>query len=200
MDGFERRRQAKKENIRQAAFELLNQFGVQKVSIEEIAKKANVSQVTIYNYFGSKDQLVFDVVKNFTEAIFEDYQKILKQPVPFKEKLERMIEQEMKVAETINADFIMSLLESNPEFKQYYAEFTEKRAMPFFFQFVEEGKKEGYVDPSLSQETIAFYFQMYYKELMSHPELYIDEEKKRKFTKEILQLFFYGLVGKENRT
>lgn len=200
MDGFERRRQAKMENIRQAAFELLNQYGIQKVSVEEIAKKANVSQVTIYNYFGSKDHLVFDVVKTFTESIFEEYQNISKQTIPFKTKLEMMIEQEMNVAETISPELFMSLLNSNPDIQQYYAEFTEKQAMPLFFGFVQEGKREGYIDDSLTEETIAFYFQMYYKEMMAHPELYRDEGKKRKFTKEILQLFFYGLVGKEDRT
>ncbi|HET7657025.1 MAG TPA: TetR/AcrR family transcriptional regulator [Bacillales bacterium] len=200
MDGFERRRETKKTNIRNAAFELLNQFGAQKVSIAEIAKKANVSQVTIYNYFGSKDQLVFDVVKTYTESIFAQYLDILNRDISFKEKLERLIEQEMKAAETISTDFFISLLQTNPEVQQYYAEFQEKQGMPFFFRFVEEGKQSGHIDSSLSNDTIAFYFQMYYRELLNHPEMYRDEDKKRTFTKDILQLFFYGLIGKEKRS
>ena len=58
MDGFEKRREQKKKDILKAALSLFQQYGVQKVTISEIAKKANVSQVTIYNYFESKDNLL----------------------------------------------------------------------------------------------------------------------------------------------
>ena len=40
MDGYQRRTEKKKENIRNAAFELFKVYGVEKVSIAEIAKKA----------------------------------------------------------------------------------------------------------------------------------------------------------------
>jgi AcrR family transcriptional regulator len=53
MNGFERRKKRKRENICRAAFELFCTLGMQKTKIAQIAKKADVSQVTIYNYFGS---------------------------------------------------------------------------------------------------------------------------------------------------
>jgi AcrR family transcriptional regulator len=56
-DGFTRRKEQSKEEIRKAAWELFGQFGVEKVSIVDIARKAGVSQATIYNNFGSKDAL-----------------------------------------------------------------------------------------------------------------------------------------------
>ena len=53
MDGFNRRKEQKKESIRRAALELFKVYGFKKVSINDIASKAGVSQVTIYNHFGS---------------------------------------------------------------------------------------------------------------------------------------------------
>lgn len=50
MNGFERRKERKKESIRQAAMQLFMEHGMRKVSIGEIADKAGVSQVTIYNF------------------------------------------------------------------------------------------------------------------------------------------------------
>ncbi|TDL80905.1 TetR/AcrR family transcriptional regulator [Peribacillus frigoritolerans] len=50
MNGFERRKQIKMEQIQKAAFQLFSQYGINKVNIQEIAAAANVSQVTIYNY------------------------------------------------------------------------------------------------------------------------------------------------------
>jgi len=41
---------------------LFSQFGVEKVSIVDIARKAGVSQATIYNNFGSKEALVREFV------------------------------------------------------------------------------------------------------------------------------------------
>lgn len=199
MDGFERRRERKKEAIRQSAFDLFSKYGIQKTSIEEIAGKANVSQVTIYNYFGSKDELTLDVIKTFTERIFAEYVKTLDSELPFREKLEWIIEREMNVAETLSHDFIVSIMEDSPEIQAYYQQFTEETAMPFMIKLVDEGKAAGYIDHNLSHEMILFYINMYYRELMRHPELYNDEKKKTQFTKETLQLFFYGLMGKERR-
>ena len=51
-----------KEDIRKAAWELFGQFGVDKVSMADIAKKAGVSQATIYNNFGSKEALIREFV------------------------------------------------------------------------------------------------------------------------------------------
>ena len=51
MDGFERRKEQKKESIRRAALELFQNYGFKKVSVNDIAERAGVSQVTIYNGF-----------------------------------------------------------------------------------------------------------------------------------------------------
>ena len=50
MDGFERRKEQKKESIRRAALELFQSYGFDKVSLNDIARRARVSHVTIYNH------------------------------------------------------------------------------------------------------------------------------------------------------
>lgn len=77
MNGFERRTMLKKKNICKAAFELFSTFGVQKTNIAQIAKKANVSQVTIYNYFGSKENLLKESIKDFLEEKLKQYERLL---------------------------------------------------------------------------------------------------------------------------
>ena len=48
----------KKEQIIEAARELFSSYGYKKVSMDEIAKKSNVTKKTIYTYFKDKGELI----------------------------------------------------------------------------------------------------------------------------------------------
>jgi len=77
MDGFARRKEQSKEEIRKAAWELFSRFGVDKVSMMDIAHKAGVSQVTIYNNFGSKEALAREFVSVMVEMLESRVQEIV---------------------------------------------------------------------------------------------------------------------------
>ena len=63
LDGFAKR-EREKESIRLAAQHYL-WIGFRAVSIAEIAALAGVSQVSIYNYFGSKEKLAIYVIDQY---------------------------------------------------------------------------------------------------------------------------------------
>ena len=90
MNGFERRKQQKKENIIRAALELFMKYGFKKVSVNDIAVKANVSPVTIYNHYGNKDSLVYEVVRYQLGIMMESYKKIIYGNGTFPEKIEEI--------------------------------------------------------------------------------------------------------------
>jgi AcrR family transcriptional regulator len=46
--------------IRAAAFRLIDERGYEAVSVDEVAAAANVSRSTLFNYFASKEAIVFD--------------------------------------------------------------------------------------------------------------------------------------------
>src|SRR5512145_3284994 len=87
MDGFERRKEQSKEDIRRAAWELFSQFGVDRVSIADIARKAGVSQATIYNNFGSKDALVREFVTTAVDHLMTRAELLLTPSMPYHEKM-----------------------------------------------------------------------------------------------------------------
>ena len=60
MKGFEMRTEKKKEHIINTSISLLKTLPPNKISVRDLAKKANVSVVTIYNYFGNKEGLIFN--------------------------------------------------------------------------------------------------------------------------------------------
>ncbi|WP_153124371.1 TetR/AcrR family transcriptional regulator [Peribacillus tepidiphilus] len=199
MNGFERRRQQKMEQIRHAALSLFTQFGVQKVNIQEIAKKANVSQVTIYNYFGSKDELVFDVIEYLYEQQLKELNEIIKSDMPFLKKVEQMIHFKMSNTKKFSPEFLKAILIENPRLSKFSREFTEKKMMPVLTDFFETGKKEGAISQDISLETMILFLNILSEGLKNYTEYLIDSEQKNRFTNEIIHMFFYGIVGKNEK-
>ncbi len=54
----ERQRERRRQNILDAAWQLIGEKGLDNTSIEEVAARAEVGPATVYNYFGSKNDLL----------------------------------------------------------------------------------------------------------------------------------------------
>ncbi|KGP73085.1 TetR/AcrR family transcriptional regulator [Pontibacillus yanchengensis] len=197
MNGFEKRTELKKKNILDTAFELFSTQGIQKVSIQEIAKKAEVSQVTIYNYFGSKDQLLVESVKSFAFSRLEEVKYLLNDPsLAFDEKIRQLITLKMDNIFQFDLEFMQTLISDRPELKQFIDEFSQSHTIPIFMDLLEEGKQEGFIHHSISLQMMMFYVDMYYQAMRNHKEFFQSEESIQEFTEQILHMFFYGITGK----
>jgi len=64
-------KQEKFESILATARKMFGRYGIQKTSLHEIARMARVAKATIYNYFGSKDQIYLEVLNREVNDIIE---------------------------------------------------------------------------------------------------------------------------------
>jgi AcrR family transcriptional regulator len=68
-------RERKKQQTRQAIFEAARRLfaarGFDRVSVAEIAREANVSEVTVFNYFPTKEDLYYGGMQFFEEELLE---------------------------------------------------------------------------------------------------------------------------------
>lgn len=191
IDGFQRRKQKKKLDILEAALSLFKQHGTQKVSVTEIAKKAHVSQVTIYNYFGSKDDLIHAVIIFFVDRVWEEYVEMFEKDIPFPEKIKQMILNKKTDAEDISEHFYQDFMKEYPEGLAYIEKLYEEKALPRFLELFEEGKEQGYIDTSISNEAILTYIQMF-QEFLTKDDIHTHILP---LTEDLTKLFFYGIVG-----
>ncbi|MDF2615104.1 MAG: hypothetical protein K0S71_2890 [Clostridia bacterium] len=194
MDGFERRTERKKENIMQAAFDLFSIYGVQKVSMAEIAKKAKVSPVTIYNYFGSKDDLLHSVISMLLEKRLREDTEIIESSLPFPEKIERFITEKTSELSDFNSDFLKSTRSEDPVIRQITEDFTKNHFIPLLLKLIDKGREEGYIQHDISNEAILLYMNMFREG--KRQETFLDLAESRKLLKELVTLFFYGIMGK----
>lgn len=62
---------SKLERISEATIQLIHEFGLQSVSMAQIAKNANVAVGTIYNYYTSKEELISGIYSHYMESAVE---------------------------------------------------------------------------------------------------------------------------------
>lgn len=195
MNGFEKRKEQKKESIRRAALELFQSYGFQKVSISEIARRAGVSQVTIYNHFDSKEGMVRDVIKWHTLGLMDKYMDIMNGEQSFLEKLESIVFDKSRVVGQFQGELLQTIIKDDPELRDFMEKLYEDNINPAMVKFFDEGIRQGYISPNISMETILMYFEIVRHGFWDAPEIYEQVNRKPGLLKELIALMAYGLNG-----
>ena len=196
MDGHEFRRQKKMELIKQATVELCNKYGTKKVTVDDIAKYANVSKVTIYNYFNSKEELISTVVDEIYNSAVEGTRNMIAAEGDFLEKVKIIIESKIKVSfSMLNGDFLDELFyNSNSKAYLSYKESIKK----FYFDFYDEGKKQGYIDESIDNEAIFQFSEIFnagLQKVFKNDRSFFSNPKS---FSQLIDLYFYGMIKNSN--
>lgn len=74
----EEKRQEIKENLKSVALDIIKQHGLKKMSVEEITKRVGIAQGTFYNFFKSKELLVFELANEYKEKSNKKVDEIIK--------------------------------------------------------------------------------------------------------------------------
>ncbi|MDQ0061664.1 TetR/AcrR family transcriptional regulator [Paenibacillus harenae] len=195
MDGYERRKQKKMEQIYGVSVELFFKYGFQKVSVNEIAHKAKVSPATIYNYFGTKEQLYSDTLMNWLDKHLAQYETILNSRLSFPDKTKEIMLLEAKNLKILADEFSKVPSSEHSELTQMMERYSEQKVAPFFGKYVALGKQEGYIGEDQTEETMMRYFTMFKNELGRYWGT-SNQERAAGSMDQMLNLFFYGLAGR----
>jgi len=172
MDGFERRKQKKIEQIYTAVWQLVQKHGAAKASVQEIAEWARVSPATIYNYFGTKEQIYSDMLEAWVDKQLSIYEEILGLEQSYPDKIKAIIVMEAKNIKAMPDEIDLPLR-------------SREKLQSFFMKLVSMGKQEGAIRGDYSEALIERYFFMYMNEINRCGAEEIDD---------LLDLFFYGLM------
>lgn len=192
MNGYERRTELKKDKIRAAALELFCLYGTEKTSISEIAQKAGVAPASIYNYFGSKEGLMKDTIINLLESGWQARKELWETDLPFPELMQRALSMNYNFIDHINLETLRALFDADPEIKRLVDDFHTHRYPYIVGQFMEKGRREGYIRQELSVEAATIYLKMY-QDVLQQPEIL--KNRNKDILKELCDLMLYGLAG-----
>jgi hypothetical protein len=87
---------------------------------------------------------------------------------------------------------------NDPEIRKIRTE-AQGRMIRLLLDLIEEGKQQGQVDPTLSEEALSIYFSVF-MDLFTNPELQHRFSQRSDVVQELGFLMIYGLCGKQNRS
>ncbi|MDO8432758.1 MAG: TetR/AcrR family transcriptional regulator [Candidatus Binatus sp.] len=146
---------AKRERILNAALKLFAHEPYQAVTMDRVAKAANVAKGTLYLYFPSKDALYLGILSDGLDSAYRTYQASADPRLPLVERLRRAI--------TVTVEFF----DHRRDFLQFYAteeprlaearnrimEEARERGSNFFASLIQDGIRFGVfaaVDPRVA--------------------------------------------------
>jgi AcrR family transcriptional regulator len=188
MNGFERRKEQSKEDIRRAAEELFSKFGAGKVSINDIARKAGVSQATIYNNFGSKENLVHDYHGTIIKKIASSFRGIIAMKKSWVDKFQGFLQSWIDIADRYEIE-----VESSEA--RHSHDLIDMEIENSFREFIKEGKEQGNLRSELSDEAIMTYIKFFQQGVSNNPGIHDKMRRDSQLSRDLLSLFIYGIAG-----
>ncbi len=189
---------SKREKILSAAVSLFRRtHDVRRVSLETIAREAGVSPTTIYNQFGTREALVAEVAKMLFREILEMARSFIKSDLPFQQKLKDIIAGKIDIVSQVNSEVLTKLMSQDKSMTGFLEEIYRTEVVPMWCDFFNEGKRQGYVDPSTDLSSLVIYFDILRAGLASQPELMNNWQQNMPVIEQLTRLMFYGFIKKD---
>ncbi len=193
MNQYQKTTEKKKQAIIQAALQLFKDKGFKETSIKSIAEAAEVSPVSIYNYFGSKDNLVALCVNDLFEEITQQAEDILNSNLDFKTKLDHAFALcQEKMSQQISAYFQDKMVEDSV-FSTLLTKAITAKKRDIYRAYIELGKEEGLIAKDLSTELV-----LNVMDALNGMGNQLDHSDNLETeVDQIHQIFLYGIFGKK---
>lgn len=193
MNQYQKTTEKKKQAIIQAALQLFKEKGFKDTSIKSIAEAAEVSPVSIYNYFGSKDNLVALCVNDLFEEITQQAEDILNSNLDFKTKLDHAFALcQEKMSQQIS-DYFQDKLVEDSVFSTLLTKAITAKKRDIYRAYIKVGKEEGLIAEDLSTELI-----LNVMDALNGMGNQLDHSDNLETeVEQIHQIFLYGIFGKK---
>ncbi len=196
MNGYKRRSELKKQSILKAALELFQQYGMNKITVRDIAERAGVSHVTIYKHFQDKNDIMRQIIKTQSLAVLERLREMMVADIPLEEKLNTLIFQRAKIAAQSNRNQIFRIIANDPELRDYFISVWQKEASRMELVLLEEGIRKGYANTNITKETMQLYLEIIFDGLLSNESRLLELLSDEKTVKELHYVVLHGLLKK----
>jgi len=155
--GFKFIDMARSKDIKQKTISVARDFffqnGYTNVSIEEIIQKVGISKKTLYRYFICKDDILTEVINDFTENLSRNINEMLvKKDIEFVEKLKMIFTSTAISLSKISAKFYENIRKHSPEAWTKINAYKRDVAQMCFSTLMDEGIKKGHISKDINKD------------------------------------------------
>ena len=139
------RPKTRKDRIMDAALSIFAEKGFQNSTITEVSKAAGVSEATIYEYFGTKEDLLFAIPEKISNDTFEESSKVIPYIKGVEGKIRAILLFYVQLYQS-NPDYsalVLLQLMSNKRFRQTPAHAAIRKSSHVLLDCIREGIADG---------------------------------------------------------
>ena len=193
MNQYQKTTEKKKQAVIQAALRLFKDKGFKETSIKSSAEAAEVYPVSIYNYFGSKDNLVTLCVNDLFEEITQQAEDILNSNLDFKTKLDHVFALCQEQMSQQISDYFQDKMVEDSVFSTLLTKAITAKKRDIYRAYIHLGKAEGLIAEDLSTELILNVMDA----LNSVGNQLAHSDNLETDVEQIHQIFLYGILEKK---
>jgi AcrR family transcriptional regulator len=164
------------------------------VRVADIARDAGVSPVTVYAYFGGKAALVHEVYRRSLAERIAQYEQALQSDEDYPERLQSFLDLKARGARDQGGWIPSALHRRYPDIASDLHSMRRSAFLRVSRGFLEEGRREGYVNPRVSDEVVLLAIDLIQAGLDHRPdvgELLADDSA---IAEELSNLLLHGLL------
>jgi len=138
-------KKSRKDRILDAALRIFAEKGFQETTISEISKEAGVSEATIYEHFGTKEDLLFAIPPKITDERIAEMERMLPFFKGSEAKLRALLRGFIDLYENTPDYSALLLLQlvPNKRFRQTESYVSVRRAPHILMDVIKDGIKDG---------------------------------------------------------
>ena len=156
----ERERERRRNEILDAAEEVIFKQGIDHATMDAIAEKAELSKATLYLYFESKEEIYFAIFLRGHDKLFEliinATENIADIQIKLKMYLSTVMAFKKKYPNYFDAMFYFMIRDINKE-SEYFRQHKENNTMLLnkWIELIEQGKSQGQIRKDLNPVSVA---------------------------------------------
>jgi AcrR family transcriptional regulator len=177
-----------------AAKHLLFRYGPRKVSIEEICREAGVSKMTFYRHFKDKEDITLLVLQEHFIDRMNEYMGILKQDIPFEDKLKKILDIKIENIKSMNDELLKEILtDKHSRTGKWLTELNiEEKGM--IREFIHSAQAKGEIRTDVKMDLVLFMIEKSW-DLLSDKKILEMYESKTQMLRELNAVLYYGILG-----
>lgn len=183
---------SKREELLHTAKMLFYKYGIRRVTVAEICTEAGVSKMTFYKYFANKADIAKTFLLQMSATGMEEYRSIMRQKIPFAEKVQQIVKMELRNSEGLSQEFIRDIYQDKRLGLREVIEKMQVEAQNEILRDFEKAAKDGAIRKGIKPEFIT-YFLNKINEMAADEALLPLYENEQELIMELTNFFFYGL-------